>query len=297
MDGNVAGWWQRVSRDYLFSYRQNHRIFAERKKNVMFQMSAVWLIKMRNILAMPNYCVCKHLPALNLKQQQLPFLFQPLHFLLSLWGKVQRVPAGPLFNPGANTHSDESGRQGELNAFFQRFAFGKLSRKEIFSFPSLLLQVNFVLWNFLSNEQCRFKERKMLFQSTSFRQTYLMWTQGPQTLRYVGMVIISWQKNISSKHSLSARPLEQVLESQLLPGDGAFVYLCMWKATGSCTQYGYYRTGLLKMQPGGLMIWIIGCLTEVLASGLAIIFLQMWSFVSLWPNVIWWNEPEWLAGA
>lgn len=135
----------------------------------------------------------------------------------------------------------------------------------------------------------------MFFQSTSFRQTNLMWTQGPQALRDVGMVTISWQKNISSKHSLSAHPLGQVLESQLLPGDGAFVYLCMWKAMGSCTQYGYYRTGLLKVQPGGLMMWIIGCLTEVLASGLAIIFLQMWSFVSLWPNVIWWNEHRCLS--
>lgn len=142
-DRNVADWWQRVSKDYLLSYQQNHRIFAKRKKNVTLQMSAVWLSKMRNIPAMTNYCVCKHLPAINLKQQQLPFLFQPLHILLSLWGKVQRVPAEPLFNPGANTHSDESGRQGKLNAFIQRFAFGKLSRKEIFSFSSCLLQAFF----------------------------------------------------------------------------------------------------------------------------------------------------------
>lgn len=56
------------------------------------------------------------------------------------------------------------------------------------------------------------------------------------------------------KQALSARPLGQVLECQLLSGDGAFVYLCMWKAMGSYTQYGYYRTGLLKMQPVGLMI-------------------------------------------
>lgn len=262
----------------------------------MLQMSAVWLIKMRNILAMPNYCACKHLPAINLKQQQLPFLSQPLHILLSLWGKVQRVPAGLLFNPGANTHSDESGRQGELNAFFQRLAFGKLSRKEIFSFFSCLLQAIFFNGTFSAMRDVRLKKGRCSFK-VPFWQTYLMWTQGPQALRDVGMVTISWQKNISSKHSLSARLLEQVLESQLPPGDGAFVYPCMWKATGSCTQYGYYRTGLLKMQPGGLMMWIIGCLTEVLASGLAIIFLQMWSFVSLWPNVIWWNEHRWLPGA
>lgn len=133
-DGNVAGWSQRVSRDYFLSYRQNQNFCQKEEKCDVTNERC--LIKMRNILAMPNYCVCKHLPAINLKQQQLPFLSQPLHILLSLWGKVQRVPAGLLFNPGANTHSDESGRQGELNAFFQRLAFGKLSRKEIFSFFS-----------------------------------------------------------------------------------------------------------------------------------------------------------------
>lgn len=133
-------------------------------------MSAVWLIKMRNILAMPNYCVCKHLPAINLKQQQLPFLFQPLHIFLSLWGKVQRVPAGLLFNPGANTHSDESGRQGELNTFFQRFAFGKLSRKEIFSFFFCLLQAFFFFFTgtFSAMSNVRLKKGRCSFKVPLF---------------------------------------------------------------------------------------------------------------------------------
>jgi hypothetical protein len=31
-DGFVAGWWQYISRDYLLSYRPNHRFFPKGRK-------------------------------------------------------------------------------------------------------------------------------------------------------------------------------------------------------------------------------------------------------------------------
>lgn len=79
--------------------------------------------------------------------------------------------------------------------------------------------------------------------------------QEPRALEDVGTVtdyFLAEKKHF--KQALSARPREWVLERQLLPGDGVFVYLRPWKAMGSCIQYGYYRTGLLKMWPGGLMM-------------------------------------------